>query len=340
MKYEHKAIIDAANRDGKLPCEVAKELIGHDLLKAMVTCVSGHAVAFSKMSQQQQDAAIHDMQAGVTSAIDTAVRVISSQNTRTVRMKLKKVAIGKKWQIVGEAEGDEEFLHELADKTQDQSDVLVVLHERDYLQGLDAIQGEKDQKALPLDGEATGKAKTTKRAPKANTVTEAKSAGAIAEKLIELPAGLVEQAAEFVRKFQTATHAGLQNHLKIGFEKAGALLDRLEADCLITAQDEHGIRQLVRVAAEPKDLPAAKPEPVHGLDADADGFTVMSDELYARAKAKVITDQKVSAGGLAITFDLDDAVSAQLVDRLELEGVISEANDLGGREVFEQPEVA
>src|SRR5690606_24190798 len=130
------------------------------------TSIGGHAVAFNKMSQQQQDAVIHDMQRDLVTAIDMGVRVIASQNTRTVRMKLKNVAIGKKWKIVGEAEGDEEFLHELADRTQDQSDVLVVLYERDYIQGLDAIQGEKDQKALPQD------------ADKADTPAKAKRSGA------------------------------------------------------------------------------------------------------------------------------------------------------------------
>lgn len=340
MKYEHKAIIDAANRDGKAPSELAKELLGHDLLKAMVTSISKPAVAFSKMSEQQQESVIDDLKKELLPAIATAIEVICSQNTHTIRMKLKKMAVGKDYQITGQVDKTQDFIHELMDKTHDQSDVLIVLHERDYVQGLDAIQGEKNQKDLPLEGDDKPKGKTTKRATKASTVTEAQSAGAIAAKLIELPSGLVEQAAEFVRKFQTATHAGLQNHLKIGFEKAGALLDRLEADGLITAADEHGIRQLVRVKAEPTETAAAEPEKADDLPADTEGFTAMSDELFDRARAKVIKDQSVSAGGLAIAFDLDDAVSAQLLDRLELEGVISEESDLGSREVFEQPEEA
>src|SRR5690606_8080217 len=164
------------------------------------TSIGGHAVAFNKMSQQQQDAVIHDMQRDLVTAIDMGVRVIASQNTRTVRMKLKSVAIGKKWKIVGEAEGDEEFLHELADRTQDQSDVLVVLYERDYTQGLDAIQGEKDQKPLPLEEEKPAKAKRS----------GAKAASEIAaqvapKKEIELPPTLIDQAQEFVRNAQTAT---------------------------------------------------------------------------------------------------------------------------------------
>lgn len=330
MKLEHKAIIAAANRDGKLPMEVAKELLAHDLLQSMVTSIGGHAVAFNKMSQQQQDAVIHDMQRDLVAAIDMGVRVIASQNTRTVRMKLKNVAIGKKWKIVGEAEGDEEFLHELADRTQDQSDVLVVLYERDYLQGFDAIQGEKDQKALPLDGDKADKPAKAKR-------SGAKAAGEIAaqvapKKEIELPPTLIDQAQEFVRNAQTATTAGIQNQFKCNFDKGEAILAALELRGIVTAPDDKGSRNLVRQKPEAKAEPAAKQEEAVELQPE-----LSPAELYQKVKAKVIADQEVSMGGLAVAFDLTDEQAGDMIDRLELEGVISEADDLGGREVFELP---
>ena len=327
MKLEHKAIIAAANRDGKLPMEVAKELLAHDLLQSMVTSIGGHAVAFNKMSQQQQDAVIHDMQRDLVAAIDMGVRVIASQNTRTVRMKLKNVAIGKKWKIVGEAEGDEEFLHELADRTQDQSDVLVVLYERDYIQGLDAIQGEKDQKPLPLEEEKPAKAKRS----------GAKAAGEIAaqvapKKEIELPPTLIDQAQEFVRNAQTATTAGIQNQFKCNFDKGEAILAALEQRGIVTAPDDKGNRDLVRPKPEAKAEPEAKQDSAEELAPE-----LSPAELYQKVKAKVIADQEVSMGGLAVAFDLTDEQAGDMIDRLELEGVISEADDLGGREVFELP---
>jgi len=333
MKLEHKAIIAAANRDGKLPMEVAKELLAHDLLQSMVTSIGGHAVAFNKMSQQQQDAVIHDMQRDLTAAIDMGVRIIASQNTRTVRMKLKSVAIGKKWKIVGEAEGDEEFLHELADRTQDQSDVLVVLYERDYIQGLDAIQGEKDQKALPLDGDKSEKPAKGKRGA-------AKAAGDIAaqvapKKEIELPPTLIDQAQEFVRNAQTATTAGIQNQFKCNFDKGEAILAALELRGIVTPADDKGNRDLVRPKPEVKADQATATKDVEQIHTP--GSELSQAELYEQAKARVIANQEVSLGGLAVTFDLTDEQAGDLIDRLELEGVISEADDLGGREVFELP---
>lgn len=328
MRYEHKAIIDAANREGKAPSEIAKELLGHDLLKAMVTAISKPAVAFSKMTEQQQEALIDDLKTELVPAVAVAIGVIVSQNTHTVRMKLKKMAVGTNYQITGQVDKTQDFIHELMDKTHDQSDVLIVLHERDYLQGFDAIKGEKDQKPLPLDGDKTDK--PAKR-------SGAKAAGEIAaqvapKKEIELPPTLIDQAQEFVRNAQTATTAGIQNQFKCNFDKGEAILAALELRGIVTALDDKGNRDLVRQKPEAKAEPEAKQDSAEELAPE-----LSPAELYQNVKAKVIADQEVSMGGLAVAFDLTDEQAGDMIDRLELEGVISEADDLGGREVFELP---
>lgn len=326
MKYEHKAIIDAANREGKAPSEIAKELLGHDLLKAMVTAISKPAVAFSKMTEQQQEALIDDLKTELVPAVAVAIGVIVSQNTHTVRMKLKKMAVGTNYQITGQVDKTQDFIHELMDKTHDQSDVLIVLHERDYLQGFDAIKGEKDQKPLPLDGDKTDK--PAKR-------SGAKAAGEIAaqvapKKEIELPPTLIDQAQEFVRNAQTATTAGIQNQFKCNFDKGEAILAALELRGIVTAPDDKGNRDLVRPKPEAK--AEAKQDSAEELAPE-----LSPAELYQKVRAKVIADQEVSMGGLAVSFDLTDEQAGDMIDRLELECVISEADDLGGREVFELP---
>lgn len=325
MKYEHKAIIDAATREGKTPAELAKELLGHDLLKAMVTSISKPAVAFSKMSEQQQESVIEDLKKDLLPAIAVAIEVICSQSTHTIRMKLNKMAVGKNYQLTGQIDKTQDHIHELMDKTHDQSDVLIVLHERDYVQALDAIKGEKDQKALPLDEAAPGKA---------GGKSGSKAKATAAAKVIELPPKLVEDCIVFVRNIQTATHAGIQNQFKINFEKAEALLVELESRGVVTEKDADGNRQLVRVLAEPvKTEPVAKAEPAAPAEPEAVA-NVLTDEIYDKAIAKVIKDQEVSQSGLAVALDLSDALAAQVIDRLEMDGIISEASDLGTREVL------
>lgn len=316
MKLEQKAVIARAQREGLAPSEIAAELLTHDLVNSALAQMRGHSVAFKNMSEQQQDATIHAMQADFKAAVDNAVRIISGAGTKTVRMKLKKVAIGTSYQIQGVADRAEENLHALCDKAQDQSDVLIVLYEHDYHQGLDAIQGEKDQKALPLDGEEGKK-------PKATRGAGPKKAGDIAAKVIELPPALIEQAEAFVRNIQTATHAGIQNQFKINFDKAEAILQALQERGVVTEKDEQGNRTLVRIKVEIAPSAATEDKPA-----------IPDAELYEQAKAKVIADQEVSAGGLAVFFDLTDERAATLMDELEMQGVISEASDLGTREVL------
>lgn len=327
MKYEHKAIIDAANREGRAPSEIAKELLGHDLLKAMVTAISKPAVAFSKMTEQQQEALIDELKTELVPAVAVAIGVIVSQNTHTVRMKLKKMAVGTNYQITGQVDKTQDFIHELMDKTHDQSDVLIVLHERDYLQGFDAIRGEKDQKPLPLEEEKPAKAKRSGAKPAGDL-----AAKAAPQKAIELPPALIDQAEEFVRRVHTATNAGIQNQFKCSFDKGEAILCALADRGVITAPDEKGNRELVRAKPETKAEPEAKQDSAEELAPQPSPA-----ELYQKVKAKVIADQEVSMGGLAVAFDLTDEQASDFIDRLELEGVISEADDLGGREVFELP---
>lgn len=335
MNSAHKAIIQAAKRDGLLPMELAGELLAHDLLESMLKQMRSHAVAFKNMSEQQQDAAIHDMQTELKKAVGVAIKTIATAGSESVRFTLKSMKIDSKLTVTGTVDAEDENRHVLTDKAHDKSDILLVLCPRDYFQGLDAIQGDKDQKPLPLDGE-----EATDKKPKAKRSTgTAKAAGEIAAKVIELPPALIDQAEEFVRNIQTATHAGVQNQFKIGFEKAEALLQALEDRGVITEKDKDGNRALVRVKAEPVAIDKAASKAIdaniEGLGVDEHGFVVMSDALYERAKAKVIKDQSVSSGGLAIAYDLDDTVAADLLDRLEMDGVISEANDLGGREVLQ-----
>lgn len=309
MNVEQKAIIQRAKREDLAPSELAAELLTHDLLSSALSQMKQHAVAFKNMSEQQQDACIQDMQDEFKKAVDSAVRIIAGAGSKVVRMKLKKVAIGTSYQIQGVADRAEENLHALCDKAQDQSDVLIVLYEGDYHQGLDAIQGEKDQKDLPLDGEK----------PRAS---KAKSAGEIA-KAIELPPALLDAAREFVTKQQNGTVAGLQNQLKIGMDKAKALHDALAAEGLLGEPDERGDRALVR-----------KPEPEAAAEPQAPTAEV-SDEIYVKAKTAILAERRTGTSFLAEVLPEASTELLQAVfARLELDGVISEENELGGRMIL------
>ncbi|MCY1453999.1 hypothetical protein D9M71_710310 [compost metagenome] len=57
--------------------------------------------------------------------------------------------------------------------------------------------------------------------------------------------------------------------------------------------------------------------------------------LYEAIKAKVLADKKVSIGAISVAMDADAAIVEEAIERLELEGVVTEENELGVREVIE-----
>lgn len=65
-----------------------------------------------------------------------------------------------------------------------------------------------------------------------------------------------------------------------------------------------------------------------------EGFTGTDDELYEQAKEIVISSGKASTSWLQRKLGIGYSRSAQLIDRLEEEGVVGPANGSKAREVY------
>lgn len=315
MKKEHAAIIARARRDGLKPVELASELMGYTLIEAMRDASASQSVAFSKMSEVQQDSCIQQWTAATKEAIDLAIQVIASAGTRTVRMDLTSVAVGKKLKVAGVVAGTEEYKHDLIDLANDQGTAIVILNERDYLQGLDGIHGEKDQKALALDSSELVASKPTKKSS-----DKPKAASAIAKEIVLAPK-LIEQAREFVVGQQNTTLAGMQNQFKVGADKARAVFAALVESGDVVAGEGLDKWELVRKEAEVNDA---------GDSAEVGKMTV---NLYEAIKASVIKRNAVSAGVIMIEHEVSEEIALAAIDQLEDEGVVNEEDEIGGRSV-------
>lgn len=333
MELEHKAIMEAARKEGLMPMEMASELLLHDLVQAVRAQMSRYEVGYNKMTEKQQDAVLAELQANLKDAALVAARVLASAGTPTVEMKLKdlKVANGT---VTGLVAGDQKHYNELISKVQDKSDVLIVLYERDYFDALDNIQPEKDQRALPLDGEEKP---TNARKPRATKPKDAEKPA------IELPAKLVTDAAEFIIKQQNTTLGGIQNHLKIGTDKAKAVLEKMVELEVIERDSESATGfKIVRKqeAEQPADTEQSTASSVDFSDLeDTSQFNAgaeqsLSEDLYQNIKAVVIKKQAVSVGAIAVAHDISEELAKQAVQQLEDDLVISEEDEMGGRSVL------
>jgi len=316
MNAQQRAVIAAANKDGLLPMEVAAELLCHDLMACLLDQMRKRQVAFAKLSEQEQDAAISEMQTEVKKAAATAARVIVGQGKEAVGAKLKSLKIDGKLTATMIIEGDEPNRHILTDKAHDKSDILIVLYPNGYSEGLSAHQAEKDQKDLPLDDEPAAKAPSVKS-------TKAKAD----KKPIDIPKKQLDDARDFVTIQQNSSIAGLQNLLKCGHERANAILQVLEKEGLVVwvGTDEKGQYELVR------SKPAGAAElPVF----DAATLEVM----YSTACRDVIKAVSTADSVLRPIYGDDDNLIEQALMRMEEDGIVSKPSAEGLRDVLILPQ--
>lgn len=357
MNSAQKAVVSAARKDGLSPMEIASELMNHDITEVVLGFMRKREVAFNKLSEQEQDSVIAELGSELKKITATACRVINANGAESVGATLKSLKIDGKLTATMVIDGDEPNRHVLTDKAHDKSSILIVLYPNSYAEGMSAHQGEKDQKALPLDVEQdVAPAKADKKTPRVSSPT---SAATIAKKAIELPPKLLEDARAFIDNQQVVTVSGVQNQLKIGALKAVAVMEQMCEEGLVEFVGDEKSGEYRKVHAKPNDPePAAKPSKAKATKAkavdpvdealadltfdgepDAPGdaqpvVTTLTDDLYDQIKAKVIKDNKVSVGALSIAFDVDGEVVEQAVERLEMEGVISEENEMGMHEVI------
>lgn len=317
MNSAQKAVVSAAKKDGLSPMEIASELMNHDITEVVLGFMRKREVAFNKLSESEQDSVIQELGSELKKITSTACRVINANGVETVGATLKSLKIDGKLTATMVIDGDEPNRHVLTDKAHDKSSILIVLYPNDYSQGMGAHQGEKDQKSLPLGEDA----------PKIKAPRNSKSKAKEEDKPIEIPEGMLNQAREFVTGQQNATFGGLQNFLMIDIRKADAIFKLLEGEgvVLYEGDEKTGNYVLVRASDSPAEEElAAAPER---------NF----NELCALVKAKVIESGQVSVGALTVAFDASVEDIEQAIDALEMDGVVSEEDDLGGRTVLMAP---
>lgn len=329
MNAEQRAIIEAAEREGLLPMEINARLVVHDMVKTTWAQMGRYEVGRNKMTEKQQDAVLGELEAAYTDLAMKVCRTIASAGTPYVIMTMKSLKIDAKSVITGIVAGNEKHFNELISKAQDKAEVVLVMHERQWADGMDDIQSEKDQKSLPLEGDDKP-AKKTKAAPKAKAD----------KKPIDIPAKQLTDARDFVTIQQNASIKGLQNLLKCGYERADAILKVLESEGIVAwvGDDVNGQYELVRNKQAPASEASEEQADLAPTGTNAVSFDTvdeLTDELYDKIKAKVIADQSVSAGALSVAFDCEFEVAELAIERLEGDGVVGEEDDMGGREVLQ-----
>lgn len=298
MSPEHRAIIALAEKEGLSPCEKDARLVVHDMVNATRKAMQKYEVGYNKMTEKQQDAVLGDLEAAFKDLALTVARTIASGGTPAISMTLKDMKISN-GTVTGIVDGSDANFNNLIAKVQDKSEVMVVLYERQYADAMDAIQSDKDQKSLQLEGD---KPAGKKAAPKAKASTEKK---------IELTPKLITDGREFVTLQQNASIAGLQNYLHVGYDKADALLKLYEGEGLVkfVGTDQSGQYEIVRAGT----APAAPSDP-----------DLYGELTYSQVQQTVVLHAtNFELAWLSTRFKIDEERASHLCLQLLDDGVIA-----------------
>lgn len=319
MSAAHKALIAKAETEGLLPMERDASLIVHDMVNITRAQMARYEVGYNKMTEKQQDAVLGELADAYKKLALTMARTLASAGVHAVPMTLKdlKIANGT---LTGIVDGSEQYFNELISKVQDKSEVLIVLYEREYDAALSAIESEKDQRPLDLDSDKSAKAKT----PRKNAAT--KAADLAPTKEVKLTPKLIEDGRDFVIIQQNCTYAGLQNHLKIGMDKAEALLKRYESEGHVkfVGTEQNGQYELVRAST-------AKAEALPEFDA------ATLEVMYSTACREVIKASSSDDSVMRQIYGDDDNLIEQALMRMEEDGIVSAPSKEGLRDVLTLP---
>lgn len=219
MSPEQRAVIAAAEKDGVSPIERDARLIVHGMVNATRDQMRKHQQGWDKLGEQQQDVILANLTEDYNELALTIARALASMRTPFVIATCKKLEVSN-GNFTAIIKSDQPNYNDLISRVQDKGEVVIALYERQFRDGMDDIQSDKDQRSLPLAAdEKESKPTKAKKAtePKAITLTEKQ----------------IHDGRQFLVEFRKPSIAGMQSQLHIGFDKALVALEMYADEGLI-----------------------------------------------------------------------------------------------------------
>ncbi|MCY1482344.1 Ftsk gamma domain protein [compost metagenome] len=310
MKLKHKELIEQARMMGIPAHEFAASFITRDLVAHCLDVLRKADKPFKNLTEQQQGKVIDDLTVTTKDLVEAAVAVIAAKGTSAIGLALKSVLFsGKTLRVVGDVDANDPQRHALTDTVNQRA--LLVLVEDEYYDALDSNKPERDQQDLPLPESD------------ASAVDSAPAEPALSP--YDLAYGFVLNGGEISPKAIGAA-AGVKR------KEVAELILQLAENGVISGPDEDGHRTLL-LAPQTDAAPAAEASPAKTPDTKSAAPT-LDDDQYADAVLLVQREQKVSISFLKSELAIDEDTAEAFIARMEVDGVVSEENDMGGRSVF------
>lgn len=240
MKTEHFEAIERAKMHGVMPSVLAHQLLVRDLVEAAMFEWQNNAAPFSKLNEGQRQEVTDRLTEKVTTAVYTAVGIISSRSVDTIPLTVADAKFkAKSITVTATIDAQDPNRHGLIDVAGKLC--LLVLAPNDYAEGLDSLTVERDQRDLPLHvSDLTGNLFNQGSGPDEPDGEE------LPDHTGEGQDPLYQEAVAFVIETRRPSISAIQRKLKIGYNRAARMLEGMEQTGIVTEMNTNGSREVLR----------------------------------------------------------------------------------------------
>lgn len=193
----------------------AAETLGVDLLAALLDEIKILQQPWQSMPQRQPNDLIDRLRERIKDNVQRAVAIIAADTRVTVTATLEQVTFKGGIEAKLKLSKANQHRLDLADNVGEQVLVIIMPAEH-FTHGMDEVQGEEDQRALPDD-----------------------------EQFDPEDDPLYHHGVRHVRESRRASISSVQRHLKIGYNRAARMVERMEAEGVVTAMATDGSREVI-----------------------------------------------------------------------------------------------
>lgn len=289
------------------------DTLGKSLLQGLIQEIRILPDVWQKLSEAKQTDVIERLEQQVRNAATIAVHTIAGAERETVYGKLESIAAKDKMKAVIVVNHSSPNKHDLLDAVNEDC-LLIIGGAADFLDGMKDVKADPDQNPLDLNGGD-------------GDMEEDGAWGADTDPLYQA-------AVEFVRETRRASISAIQRKLKIGYNRAARIIERMEKEGVVTAADSNGGREVLDAA-----VVEAEFEEIKAIGVERFAGHTLGEIAIGVATKKDVFDAAWLQSRFALTTEEAERVVLQLLDQgvIVLEQENEESRELNTYRVIKKP---
>ncbi|HHN3347772.1 DNA translocase FtsK [Pseudomonas aeruginosa] len=289
------------------------DTLGKSLLQGLIQEIRIMPDCWQKLPEAKQQDIIDRLERQVRNAATIAVHTIAGGDRDTVYGKLESFTAKDKVKAVFTVSPSSPNQEQLFGAVH-QDCLLVIGGAAEFLDGMKDVKADPDQNPLDLNGGD-------------GDMEEDGAWGADTDPLYQA-------AVEFVRETRRASISAIQRKLKIGYNRAARIIERMEKEGVVTAADSNGGREVLDAA-----VVEAEFEEIKAIGVERFAGHTLGEIAIGVATKKDVFDAAWLQSRFALTTEEAERVVLQLLDQgvIVLEQENEESRELNTYRVVKKP---